>query len=45
MNVVTPHPADVAGFASYLGTYESGLDIQREAVSALPLTAPQGASS
>jgi sugar (pentulose or hexulose) kinase len=45
MNVVTPHPADVAGFVDYLSTYESGLEIQRQAVVSLPLTALQGASS
>jgi sugar (pentulose or hexulose) kinase len=45
MNVVTPHPADVAGFTDYLSTYESGLEIQRQAVVSLPLTALQGASS
>ena len=45
MNIVTPHPADVAGFASYLGAYASGLEIERQAVAALPLTASQGASS
>ena len=45
MNVVTPHPADVAGFTDYLSTYESGLEIQRQAVVSLPLTALPGASS
>lgn len=45
LNVVTPHPADVAGFASYLGAYASGLEIQRRAVDVLATTAPQGASS
>jgi sugar (pentulose or hexulose) kinase len=45
MNVVTPHAADVAGFTDYLVSYESGLEIQREAVISLPLTALQGASS
>lgn len=45
MNVVTPHAADVAGFTTYLDSYESGLEIQRQAIDALPLTALQGASS
>jgi sugar (pentulose or hexulose) kinase len=45
MTVVTPDPADVVGFTSYLEAYESGLAIERRAVDALPLTALQGALS
>ena len=36
MNIVTPDPIDVAGFATYLVHYEAGLEIQRRAVDALP---------
>jgi sugar (pentulose or hexulose) kinase len=35
-----PDPADVAGFAAYLDRYRAGLDAERAAVEALPLTAP-----
>lgn len=44
-SVVAPDPVDTDGFAAYLARYENGLEIQRRAVDALPLTAPQGASS
>ena len=39
MNVVDPDPADAAGFAAYLRTSETGLEIQRRAVVALPAAA------
>ena len=39
MNVVDPDPVDAAGFATYLHTYETGLEIQRRAVAALPAAA------
>ncbi|MER3389795.1 MAG: FGGY-family carbohydrate kinase [Microcella sp.] len=35
-HVVAPDPVDAAGFASYLPRYESGLEIQRRAIDALP---------
>jgi len=37
-DTVDPDPADVAGFAAYLGRYSDGLPIERAAVDALPLT-------
>lgn len=33
---VSPDPVDTAGFTAYLARYESGLEIQRRAVDALP---------
>lgn len=38
LDVVTPEPSDVAGFASYLARYRDGLALQNVAASALPVT-------
>ncbi len=43
-SIVVPDPADSAGFDAYLAQYESGLEIQRSAIGALPLVS-QGALS
>ncbi|MFP3464154.1 xylulokinase [Leifsonia sp. SIMBA_070] len=39
---VTPHPDDVAGFARFLERYQSGLEAERAAITALPV---EGASA
>ncbi|OYX57522.1 MAG: ATPase [Micrococcales bacterium 32-70-13] len=44
-SVVAPDPTDTAGFATYLARYESGLEIQRRAIDALPTATTQGALS
>lgn len=39
-NTAEPDPADIAGFASYLRTYDKGLAVQRAAVDTLTMEGP-----